>query len=278
MGLTHSCLYECRVIHHRLEPVEHRFSYAYFLFGLDLDEIDDACRRLKLLSRRRFSPFSFREEDHVLESGTTLRRSLELYLLEKGVAERPARIFMVGQTRCFGYVFNPVTFFYAYDAHDRPLCAVVEVTNTFHEQKRYFLGPETLGREGFSGIWVKNFYVSPFADLDDFFDFRLGLPSDRLVVRIDDLRSPENEPPFLRTVLAAERRPLTDAELLRQFAKFPFVTLKIMTAIHWQALRLHFKGLPHHKKNENPHLQTEVFHAKHESSIDMLREHRIRPL
>jgi len=262
MEVIRSCLYTCDVVHHRTEPVEHRFSYRYFLFSIDLDEIERLASTLYLLSYRRFGMYAFFEEDHVLTPFSSLRESVEAYAQENGVTEPLIRIELITQLRCFGYIFNPVSFYYCYDSADRPLCAIAEVGNTFGEKKRYFFGPDKIGTTGFKSREVKNFYVSPFINLDDYFDFSLGIPGKRFTIRIDDYRSQEAENPFMRTVLGASRLPLTDKELLFQFIKFPFVTLKIITAIHWQALRLYLKGLPHRRKKENLHLQTGVYHAK----------------
>jgi len=78
-----SCLYECSVMHHRLEPKEHHFRYRIFMFALDLDEVDALARRIPLFSRNRWNLYTFRDRDHLtLPGGETksTRENLNEYL------------------------------------------------------------------------------------------------------------------------------------------------------------------------------------------------------
>ena len=113
----------------------------------------------------------------------------------------------------------------------------------------------------FHDLVQKYFYVSPFVDLDDLFEFRLTIPDDRLQIYINDIDKKQKK--FLVTSLVGERRELSNMRLLGYMFRFPFITLKIITAIHWQALRLYMKKLPYHKKASDQDLQREVFYARH---------------
>lgn len=265
-----SCLYDCSVMHHRLTPKEHRFRYGIFLFCLDLDELDTL--PLRLLSHNRPNLYRFNDSDHLAPSVSPicnlqfprLRQSEPPFLDRRPRPPLPAdtRVLLLTHCRVFGYVFNPVSFYFCLDAQDRPLCAVAEVGNTFGEQKPFLLRPEDLAPDAcFRRIVPKHFYVSPFAALDLAFDFKLRVPGEQLDIHIDDV---EGDRPVLLTALTGRRVPLTDANLARLTLKYPLVTLRVITLIHWHALKLWWKNVPWHRKAANPHLQQGVFNP-HES-------------
>jgi DUF1365 family protein len=250
-----SCLYECTVMHHRLEPLRNRFVYRIFMFALDVDELDRLHSSLRLFSRNRFNLFSFRDADHLQLGKPTVRENVLEYLRTQGVTAPVGRILLITNVRVFGYVFNPVSFYYCYDTEGVPLCAVPEVGNTFGEQKPYLLSTADRDTEGFRKRVTKYFYVSPFIDLDAEFDFQLHLPGEQLHVMINDFK--EGKKFFLSTV-HGERRPLTDAQLAWYLFRFPFITLQVITLIHWQALKLYIRKLPFFRKTDNPELQKEI--------------------
>ncbi|MBI3874959.1 MAG: DUF1365 domain-containing protein [Verrucomicrobia bacterium] len=264
-------------MHHRLAPKEHQFRYSIFLFALDLDELDEVAARLRLFSRNRANLYSFRDADHLpeprsrrreeaepsanevrlLTSSATTKANLLAWLAEQGVTlPTDARIQLVTLPRVMGYVFNPVSFYFCTDAAGEPLCAVAEVGNTFGELKPFLLRREDLRDGVFRRVAPKHFYVSPFFALDVAFDFKLRMPGESLEIHIDDR---EGDRRVLLTTLAGRRVPLTDSQLAWQTLKCPLVTLKVISLIHWHALRLWWKNVPWHRKAANPHLQRDVF-------------------
>jgi len=258
-----SCLYKARVMHNRLAPKAHRFHYDVFMFYLDLDEIDGLCKRLKFMNRNRFNLFNFRDKDHLQlprenpDASKNIREHITDYLSQNGVIIGNGRIMLLTNLCTAGYQFNPVSFYFCYDEAGKPLCSVVEVCNTFREMKPYFLGTGTMAGNQFRLNTEKYFYVSPFIDMDTSFDFNLHLPGEKLQLKIDDYDKAGNR--FFISTLTGERRPLTDANLLRYFFSFPLITLKVIGLIHWQALRLWLKKLAYHKKAANIDLQKEVY-------------------
>ena len=292
-----SCLYDCSVMHHRLAPKAHRFRYGIFQFCLDLDELDTLHTRLRLFSRNRKNLYRFNDSDHLppdhlspnpppsapadlkfqisnFKSTTALlstKQSVLAWIAAQGLPlPADTRVLLLTHCRVLGYIFNPVSFYFCLDAQDRPLCAVAEVGNTFGEQKPFLLGPEHLEADGrFRRVVPKHFYVSPFAALDLAFDFKLRVPGEQLDLHIDDR---EGDRPVLLTALTGRRVPLTDANLARLTLKYPLITLRVITLIHWHALKLWWKKIPWHRKAANPHLQQGVF-KPHES----LRTHATKP-
>ncbi len=250
-----SAIYECEVTHHRLSPKVHRFSYNLFYLWLDLDELDLLSKRLRLFKRNRWGMFAFFDADHILKDTKETKANVLQIIQEAGVETSGiSKVRLLTFPRVLGYIFNPVCFYYCFDADDKPVCAVAEVTNTYHEQKPYVLTLQEGDR--FRLVTPKHFYVSPFFDLELHFDFKLRLPSEHLEIHVDDLAGTE---PVLLTSLKGKRRELTDRALLACFFKYPLLTLRVIFLIHWHALLLWIKGLPVFGKAERPGLQRGLY-------------------
>ena len=254
---THSCLYECEVMHHRLEPKEHSFRYRIFLFALDLDELDSI--RVAGFGRNRRAIYEFRDRDHLtiptLEQKAPLRDHLAAWLKDQGMEmTREHRVLFVTLPRVFGYIFNPVSFYFITAPDGTPFCSVVQVGNTFGEQKPYLLREQSAPGM-FRLITPKHFYVSPFMDLELSFDFKVKVPGEHLDIHIDDRTGDRR---ILLSALTGKRAPLTSARLAWLTLKYPLITLKVIGLIHWHALLLWFKRIPWHRKAANPHLQKDL--------------------
>ena len=260
-----SSLYSCSVFHRRTRPVTYGFVTRIFMWYLDLDEIDDLCARIPLLSRNRFNIYSFRDDDHLYLGEPTLRANLEAYLSRKGVEEQPARITLVTNLRTFGHVFNPVSFYFCEDARGEPLAVVVEVHNTFGELKPFLLRREDLRGQRFEARHAKRFYISPFSDLDQRLEIKASMPGNRLAVYVNNYE-PGATSPFFRSSLTGRRVPLTTRNLIAYTLRFPLVTLKVIAGIHWHALRLYLKKVPFRRKGDNLHLQEGILPKKHQSA------------
>lgn len=251
-GSLNSCLYECRLRHNRLKPKPHRFGFRLFMFYLDLDELSKLDQTLRLFKRNRASLFSFFDGDHLREGQSDVRKNLALYLGKNGIQLGTGKVFLLTQARMFGYVFNPVSFYFCFDERGEPLCAVPEVNNTFGEMKPFLLDRTSWRPGGFEKRVPKLFYVSPFMNLDVQFGFHLRLPDDTVSIQIEDLESEEK---IFHASLQGARRPLTDASLAWFALKYPCLTLRVILAIHWQALRLFLKRVAFRRKTANPELQ-----------------------
>ncbi|MDA1082222.1 MAG: DUF1365 domain-containing protein [Gemmatimonadetes bacterium] len=246
-----SALYDCRVMHHRFAPKVHRFRYGIFMVALDLDEIDDVAARIPFFSHNALNVYAFHDSDHLtlpgLE-GAGIKANIVAWLTTQGIRVPPGgRIVLVTLPRVFGYVFNPVSFYYCYEACGRPLCAVAEVGNTFGEMKPYLVAGWTAG-DVFQRRTPKHFYVSPFFDLNVSFQFRLRVPGERLDIHIDDH---DGENRMLVTSLTGRRAPLSAGRLAWLTLKHPLVTLKVIGLIHAHAVALWIKRVPWHRKADN---------------------------
>ena len=256
-----SCLYDCSVMHHRLAPKEHHFRYGIFQFCLDLDELDALSARHRLFHHNRPALYRFNDSDHLpAAEGLGTKAAILAWITSQGLSlPADTRVLLLTHCRVFGYIFNPVSFYFCLDDRNRPFCAIAEVGNTFGELKPFLLGPEHFdGEDRFHRIVPKYFYVSPFSALDLEFDFKLRVPGEQLDIHIDDR---EGDRPILLTALTGRRLPLTDANLARLTLKYPLITLRVITLIHWHALKLWWKNVPWHRKAANPQLQQGVFNA-----------------
>ncbi|MCZ4224904.1 DUF1365 domain-containing protein [Pedobacter rhodius] len=258
-----SCIYTAKVMHNRLAPKKHSFWYNVYMFYIDLDEIDLLAKKLKWFSRDKFNLFSFRDAEHLQlpkenpDKTKNTREHLGLYLKENGIDDSNLKIKLLTNLNVLGYNFNPVSFYFCFDGNENPVCCVAEISNTYREMKLFFFGKEELGGDTFKKITTKYFYVSPFIDHDDFFDFSLKVPSEKLDIKIDDLDKHGNK--FFISTLKGEKRPLTNANMLKYFLSIPLIPLQIMGMIHWQAFKLWLKKIPFHPKAENPELQRNVY-------------------
>ncbi len=280
-----SRLYECQVLHHRFTPKVHRFVYRIFLFAIDLDELPQLHRDLRLFSHERRNLFSFRDRDFFptdtplhhptpassaqtpspspLASRPSLKARLLAHLAAHGIdAPADTRVLLVTLPRVFGFLFNPVSFYYCTTADGRPLASIAEVTNTFRETKPYLLGPSTLQPDTSTATFrlrtPKHFYVSPFSDVTLAFDFQLRLPTpEKLSIQIDDYDGPVRT---LTSTLHGPARPLNDRTLAWFTLKYPLITLAIIARIHWHAFRLYWKKLPWYPKAARPADQRDLYH------------------
>ncbi len=254
-----SCLYHCDVMHKRVSPKQHEFNYRVFMFYLDLDELDRIHHKLRLFSRNRFNWFSFMDNDHLAKTGSgTTREKLASFLLAKGIQWK-GRVTLLTNARTLGYVFNPISFYFCFDEHDQPVCAVAEVCNTHREMKLYLLDGATLTKDTFRLRTAKHFYVSPFSDLDTEFEFIFKVPDESMQMRVDDYKQGNR---ILLSELRGTKRELNDANLLLYGLRFPLITVKVIALIYWQAFRLKLKGLPFWRKSDNRHLQKDYVNIK----------------
>lgn len=249
-----SALYECTVMHRRLKPKAHEFVYRIFLFWLDLDELETIAGAIPIFGVNRRNFYNFRDDDHFSMGHQTARENAIAFLRQSGETREPVSVRLLTLPRVMGYAFSPISVFFFYDDSGEPFTSLVEIENTFYERKPFHV--PLAGEEGFHRRVTKHFYVSPFSDLDLAFDFRFDPPGERLRILIDDYRGEDRE---LISTLTGRRVPLTTRHLSVFTLKYPLITLKIIGAIHWHALRLWLKRLPFHKKEAHKNLQRDVF-------------------
>ena len=227
-----------KVVHRRLQPVAHALSYSVASFLLD---VDDLAHNLPSLVRyNRFGLFSIDDRDHGhKDQPQSIRdfawREMQKY---KGTGD-VTRILMLCYPRMLGYTFNPLTVFFGLDADDNVRMQLFAVHNTFGGRHIYPSGPFTPGEQQFSTT-EKTFRVSPFNKIEGHYGLRASRPLETVSIGVS-LHTDKGA--VLNAYFSGKRRPLTNAVCLRVFLALPLMTLKVMAAIHWEALKLWAKGL-----------------------------------
>jgi DUF1365 family protein len=241
MAHTASALYFGEVMHKRLRPFVHAFRYRVFSLYIDLGELEACDRALRLFSHNRWNLVSFHDRDHGPRDGTALRPWIDSQLAAAGIELAGGAVRLLCFPRILGYVFSPLSIWFCHHADGRLLAVLYEVRNTFGGKHGYLVpvAAEQSGGGAVTQSADKHFYVSPFIAMESRYHFRLAVPAERLAVAI------RQEVPQGGQLIARQtgrRRPLSDAGLLRAFVAYPLMTAKVIGAIHWQALRLWFRG------------------------------------
>lgn len=248
-----SGIYEGQVRHRRMSPAPHEFSYRMFMMYLDLDELPKLFRGRWLWSARRPALARFRRRHHLGESGVPLDRAVRECVMEETGTFPAGPIRLLTHLQYFGHVFNPVSFYYCFDSEDRYVETIVaEVNNTPWGERHCYVLPasESAQGGGFNRFTPeKVMHVSPFMPMDIDYDWRFSPPGDSLNVHMENHRQGSK---VFDATLVLKRKEITGASLAGALAAFPFMTMKVVVAIYWQALRLWLKKVPFHTHPASP--------------------------
>ncbi len=250
-----SCLYRCRVAHKRKRPKQHSFAYSTFVFCIDLDELDLLRKSLTLFSVDSSNLYALHQRDHLDQGAPSIKENVISFLRSKGVESKIGRIELITNLRTWGYIFNPVSFYFVYDPNGKLLSCVAEVANTFNEQKLYLVDQRGNRENRLQQSHEKLFYISPFSDLDTQLNFDLHSPGERLKLAITEN---DSQGTYFYSALSGHRIPISNTTLAGYTLRFPFLTLGVMFAIHWQALKLALKKVPYFKKAHRPDQQVDT--------------------
>jgi uncharacterized protein len=238
-------VYTGRVRHRRFSPLAHSFEYPLFMVLLDIDRIPQLMQASPLLAYNRPALLSYRERDHFGDPALPLRQRLNEDAARHGHTLPNGPIFLLTHLAYAGYCFNPISLYYCYEPNGELALQMAEVHSTFGEQHNYWLSSPR-------ATATKQMHVSPFNTMDNDYHFALSPPARRLTAHIDNLRAGEK---FFDATLMLDFEPWSPAALHKAAALFPFMTLQVIAAIHWEALKLFFQRLPlvpHQKKILKP--------------------------
>ena len=243
-----SAIYTGTLVHARRTPAEHVFRYPVCFYAIDLDEIPELDRRLKLFSYNKPGVVTLRDSDHLGDPTRPVAENIRAHLEQRGIPAADARITMITNLRVAGYVFNPVSFFYVHGPEGELRCILAEVSNTFGERLPYLL-TDAERIEPLNGEHAfrhdKRMHVSPFFPMDQEYIFRMWELGESLDIRMDVLQ--DGERPFWAQ-LTGTRQHLNDRTLARALARYPLMPLQVISLIHVEALRLWRKRVPFHRK------------------------------
>jgi len=265
-----SAIYTGKIFHTRTGPKKNDFAYSIYLAYVDLDELPELDKKFRLFSLNRFNAFSFFDQDHFkfinqrnkekqaiaqenvtyqiqhyLNKGTKDR--IQTLLKDAGMDFKLGKVCVLTNLRVFGYVFNPVSFYYCFDAQGVFRVLVSEVNNTFGDQKMYFDPIDDPRQKIFTKVQRKNFYISPYTEFDNDLSWNFSLPKEQVFVMIDSLKKGRVE---VKAVFKGRRREITDGLLLWLNFRYPLQTLMIICRIHYQALKLFIKKVTFHHIEE----------------------------
>lgn len=234
-------IYSGKVMHARLKPVGHRFSYRMASILIDLDRLEAADRQSALFSVNRCNLVAFHEKHHGSRDGKPLRAHVDRLCRRAGLA-RPARVELLCYPAVLGYCFNPLAVYFCHDETDNLTALVYQVHNTFGESHTY-VEPVTNGQASPAGIRqkrAKGFYVSPFLDMAMTYHFRVRPPDEEMAVRILET---DGDGPILAATFHGHRQPAGSTAFLRAILQMLGITWKVTAGIHYEALRLWIKGI-----------------------------------
>ena len=237
-----AALYVGQITHARLKPVVNRFTYRMMNLVIDLDRLGEADHLSWFFWINRAGLYSFHERDHGPRDGSPLRTHANRIATQAGIDLTGGRVRLLCYPRLLGYVFNPLSVYYCEDAGGNTVLLIYEVRNTFGESHTYVC-PVRPGEASAAGIRQetdKQFYVSPFIGMGMRYRFRMVPPVDEVKIRILET---DADGPLLAASFIGRRRALTNRQILAAFFMLPLMTVKVVAAIHLQAVRLWLKGL-----------------------------------
>lgn len=241
--------------HERTSPVRHTFRYPLSMVLLDLDELGELDRRSPLFGLNRFSPLQIREDDYLAGKGEKLRSKVERVVLSNLGLRVDGKIFLLTAPRFFGYVFNPVSFFYCFDREEKLCAFVAEVNNTFGDRHTYVVPVES-GADRTVFTVPKQFHVSPFNTVEGSYTFDLKHSLSPLFVKISIEKKGS---PFFYGQISGKVEEFERFDLLKLLLAAPFRGLITMPRILWQAARLHYqRRLPVYSRPIPSHANTHV--------------------
>ena len=238
-----SSIYNGTVIHKRFKPKLHFFKYRVFSLLIDLSDLNNLGKDITFFSYNHFNLISFFDKDHGERDGSSLIEWVKKNLDENDINSKDIRIKLLCYPRILGYVFNPLSVFFVYDNNKNLISILYEVKNTFGEQHTYIFKIENdhLLQHNCS----KKFHVSPFIEMNCNYFFRILKPSEKISVVIDQYQLDEK---ILFASQDGKRTELNSSQLFKSYLKHPLMTIKIISAIHFEAFKLWIKGIKIIKK------------------------------
>jgi DUF1365 family protein len=238
-----SAIYTGTLRHRRFKPVNHEFTYPLFMVFLDIDRIPELMQVSGFTGYNQWNWASFDERDHFGDPAQTLRQRLVEDAAGAGVVLPGGPIFLLTHLRYLGYSFNPISLFYCYDQAGELQTVLAEVNSTFGETRNYWLSTanQVASQNSRHYRCAKAMHVSPFMPMELDYDFILTAPADRLVAHMNTL---EQGNVNFDATLTLDRQPWSARTLHRALISHPWMTAKVIVAIHWEALRLLLRKVP----------------------------------
>jgi len=241
-------LYKGKLEHRRLMPKNHKFIYNIFYFLIDIDHLDELKKKYIFLSYNNFNLFSIHDRDHGFRDKRRIKSWIKNILKKIGIDHMNKKIFLLSMPRIFGYAFNPLSIFFCYDFKSNLKAIIYQVKNTFGEQHSYVfkINKKSKNKNEYCHSCKKKFHVSPFWDMETKYNFRITDPKRKFYSSIS--MEKKNEKIF-EAFLNCKYEDLNIKNLFIYLIKFPFLTIKVVLAIYFEAIKIYlFKGAKYFKK------------------------------
>ena len=234
-----SGLYRGVVAHTRFRPRTHRLRYRIFMTLLDLDELPRLDGRLRLFGYNRAGLISFHDKDHLSGEGG-LKAEVEALLARAGIDLDGGAIRVLCMPRVLGFVFNPISVYFCHHRDGAPAAMLYEVNSTFGERHSYLIPVTDPGPGRIVQSCAKALHVSPFMDMAMRYHFETAPPGEAARLSVD---GHDSQGALLVASFRGRREAMTDGSILKAFLAHPLLSLAVLAAIHWEAVRLLMKGL-----------------------------------
>jgi len=233
-------LYVGTIAHRRQIPVEHRFQYGFFMWFLNLDELDKLPSLGRWFSMKRWALSRFHRPDYYGDPALPLADAIRNRMEELTGHPVTGQVCGLLNMRTLGLYFSPVNFYYGYDNRGNLSHFLAEVSNIpwneRHQYAHYVAGEELMPDH------PKQFRVSPFNSVNQHYSWQLKAPAETVTVQlaVDDERGH-----IFDALLNLERHPFTKRSVTRELLRKPAMTIFMVAGIYWQALKLYRKGVPY---------------------------------
>jgi len=236
-----SRIYRGTLRHRRFTPTSHAFRYQLWMAWLDLDELPDLFDKVPGFSARRPALARFRREDYLGPTDRPLKTAVREELIRQLGSAPNGRICVLTQLRTLGCMFNPISVYYAYDHLGRLAAILSEVTNMPWRERTRYASAVDPSRHSHQAFFDKRLHVSPFNPMEMTYRWKFNAPCETLFLHMENWQDQQRHFDATLTLVAS---PATRGTLLKTLARQPWMSLKTIAGIHFEALHLWLKRAP----------------------------------